>query len=89
MAAQGTHNPEYDIRVEFEGKTAVEAVLAAYESAGVDHMSAETTLDDAIDPDALNRLFAERRAPDTALLSVDLWGKRALVGGGEVRLYDR
>ena len=89
MAVQHSARREYDARREIDGDRSVaETVLRAFEDAGVDHMAAEATLDEAIDTDALNQLFAGRRSEDTQL-AVDLWGKRVVVTDDEVRLYDR
>ena len=65
-----------------------EVMLEALADAGVDHMTGNRTLNDALDPDALDRLFAGRN-PERAVVSLDLWGKRILVTSDEVRVYDR
>jgi hypothetical protein len=79
--------PEVSREIE-DGETVAEAILGAFEGAAIDHVRRDRTLNDAVDPDALNRLFADSPSGDVRCV-FDLWDRRVLLTGDEVRLYDR
>lgn len=67
------------------GESMSEATVMAFIAASVDVFDRETTLNDWIDPDALDRLDWQSDRPMYLLFPV--WDHLVLVTPGEVRIY--